>query len=342
MQSQIKKVFIAVWILIIIFMMGTLGYYYIENYTWTNALYMTFITLSTVGFQEVSPLSGAGKIFTCALILAGISVVIYALGHLTTFFIEGEMKNYLKGVKMKKKIEAMKNHHIIVGCGRTGKKIVEEFINNKMEFVIIEKSFEELERFIEKYGDRFHYVIGDATDDETLKMAGIEKAKVILSILATDADNLFITLSARELNRNIKIVTRVIEITNSEKLKRAGADIVISTLEIEASRLFATATQSDILSFLDIMSSNSSLKTLKFASVEIKNKSDIEGKDLRGAMIPQRTNLIVIGIEKDGTTEFNPMSHTQINSGDKLLVLGSLEQINSLKEIANGTSKKMV
>ena len=340
MQNQIKKVLIAVWILIVIFMMGTLGYYYIEDYSLINSLYMTFITLSTVGFQEVAPLSIHGKIFTCTLILAGVSVVIYALGHLTTFFIEGEMKNYLKGVKMKKKIKSMNGHHIIVGCGRTGKKIIEEFINNKLEFVVVDKSYEELERYVEKFGDLFHYVIGDATDDETLKMAGIDRAKVILSVLSTDAENLFITLSSRELNKDIKIVTRVIEVSNSKKLKMAGADIVISPLEIEASRLFATATQSDILSFLDIMSNNSSLQTLKFASVEIKTLSDIEGKYLKEAMIPQRTNLIVIGIEKGGKTEFNPMSHTKINAGDKLLVLGSLAQINSLNEIANGSNEK--
>ncbi|WP_320046475.1 potassium channel protein [uncultured Ilyobacter sp.] len=336
MQSQIKKVIIAMWILVIIFMLGILGYYYIEEYSFINSLYMTFITLSTVGFGEVEPLTNQGKIFTCLLILAGISVVIYALGHLTTFFIEGQMKNYLKGVKMRKKIDTMKDHHIIVGCGRTGKKIIEEFINNELDFVVIEKSYEELEHYVEKFGDCFHYIIGDATDDETLKMAGIGRAKVILSVLATDAENLFITLSSRELSKNIKIVTRVIEVGNTKKLKTAGADIVISPLEIEASRLFATATQSNILSFLDIMSNNSSLQTLKFASVEIKTNSDIEGKNLKEAMIPQRTNLIVIGIEKKEKTEFNPMSHTRINAGDKLLVLGSLDQIKSLNAIANG------
>ncbi|ADO82707.1 potassium channel family protein [Ilyobacter polytropus] len=340
MQTQIKKVVISMLLLVVIFMFGILGYYYIEEYSFINSLYMTFITLSTVGFREVIPLTDQGKIFTCLLIFAGVSGVIYSLGHLTTFFIEGEMKNYLKGVKMKKKINAMKDHYIIVGCGRTGKKIIEEFISNELEFVIIEKSYEEIERYIEKFGDRFHYIIGDATDDENLKMAGIEKAKVILSVLATDAENLFITLSSRELNKNIKIVTRVIEVGNSKKLKMAGADIVISPLEIESSRLFATATQSNILSFLDIMSNNSSLQTLKFASVEIKTTSDLEGKNLKEAMIPQRTNLIVIGIEKKSRTEFNPMSHTKINAGDKLLVLGSLDQINSLNSIADGSNKK--
>ncbi len=334
MDKELKKVWLAVGVLLGIGIIGTLGYIYIEGYTLTDALYMTAITLSTVGFGEVSPLSPAGRLFTSGLIFSGISVVIYAATSLTTFFVEGEMRSYLRSVKMNKKIEKLRGHYIIAGNGRTGRKLIEEFTKKGYSFVVIEKSPESVEGMVSRYGDNLLYVMGDATDDEVLKKSGIEEAGVLLTVLSTDADNLFVTLSAKDLNKDIRVITRAVEASSEGKLRRAGADKIISPLEIAANRMFATATQSEIVSFLDVMSKNHSLEGLNFASVPLNKGSELVGSNLREAKIPQRTNLIVIGIEKEGEVELNPRSHTILNMGDKLLVLGNSEQIAALKTIS--------
>jgi len=334
MDKGLRKVWLALGVLLGIGIIGTLGYIYIENYSLTDALYMTAITLSTVGFGEVSPLSPAGRLFTSGLIFSGISVVIYAATSLTTFFVEGEMRTYLRSMKMNKKIGKLRDHYIIAGNGRTGKKLIEEFVKKGYSFVVIEKSTKNIEGMVARYGDKILYVLGDATDDETLKKSGIERAGVLLSVLSTDADNLFVTLSAKDLNNNIRVITRAIETSSEGKLRRAGADKIISPLEIAANRMFATATQSEIVSFLDVVSQNHSLEGLNFAAVSLKRGSEIVGINLMEAQIPQRTNLIVIGIEKKGELELNPRSHTTLNMGDKLLVLGNSEQIAALKKIS--------
>lgn len=333
MDKGLKKVWGAVAVLVGIGLTGTAGYIYLEGYNIVDALYMTAITISTVGFGEIEPLSPEGKIFTSILIFSGISVFIYAVTGLTTFLIEGEMKSYLRSVKMNKKIDKLKGHYIIAGNGRTGKKLIEEFVKREYSFVVIEKSQESIEDMLTRYNEKILYVLGDATDDEVLRKAGVERAGVLLSVLSTDADNLFVTLSAKDMNRSIRIVTRAIETSSEDKLRRAGADKIISPLEIAANRMFATATQSEIVSFLDVMSQNHGLEGLNFAAVELRETSELIGNNLREAQIPQRTNLIVIGIEKDGKMELNPRSHTILNRGDKLLVLGDQDQIQSLKEI---------
>jgi len=334
MDKRLKKVWMAAGVLLGIGVFGTIGYIYLEGYSFIDALYMTAITISTVGFGEISPLSTEGKLFTGILIFSGMSVVIYAATSLTTFFVEGEMKSYLRSVKMDKRIEKLRGHYIIAGNGRTGRKLIEGFMKKGHPFVVIEKSPESVENMVGKYGDKLLYILGDATDDEVLKKSGVEVAGVLLSVLSTDADNLFVTLSAKDLNPRIRVVTRAVETSSGAKLRRAGADKIISPLEIAANRMFATATQSEIVSFLDVMSQHHSLEGLNFAAVELKRGSELIGSNLREAKIPQRTNLIVIGIEKDGEMELNPRSHTMLNEGDKLMVLGNGDQIDSLKRIS--------
>ncbi len=336
MDKRVKMVYIALFVLFGIFGIGTYGYMELEGYSLIDAMYMTSITISTVGFGEVKPLSNAGKLFTNFLIFSGISIVIYAISNLTTFFVEGEMRTYLRGVRMNKMIEKLSNHYIVVGYGRTGKKVVEDLFNGGYRFVVIEKSEDAIKFLTNKYGDKVFYVEGDATDDETLLKAGIKRAAVVLNVLTSDADNLFVTLSAKGINKDLKVITRAIGGPgNIEKLKRAGADKIISPLEIAANRMFTTATQSEFVSFLDTMSEHQALENLQFALVELREESELVGSNLREAKIPQRTNLIVIGIEKGDDMELNPMSHTILNKGDKLLVLGNNDQINSLKKLSS-------
>lgn len=336
MSNTISKVWWALFVLTTIVLTGILGFMYIEGYTYIDSLYMTVMTISTVGFGEIAPLSDYGKIFTSFLILSGISVVIYAISNLTSFFVEGEMKSYLRSKKMNNQVSKLSDHYILAGYGRTGQRLVEEFYKKGASFVVIEKHEENLSALEEKYQNKVLFIIGDATDDDILLKAGIKRACCIISSLSTDADNLFVTISAKYLNKNIKVITRALESSSADKLIKAGADKIISPLEIAANRMFATATQSEIVSFLDIVGNTNTLEDLNFASVEILANSSIANSNLREARLPERANLVVIGIEKSGELQLNPRSHTILHPGDKLLVLGSSEQLENLKVIVQG------
>ena len=334
MNKQIKKLMIALKVLSAKFLIGVFGYMYFEGYTLLDSFYMTSITLSTVGFGVIRELSDSGKLFTILLIFSGMTIVVYSFGVLASFLIEGEFKKYLKGVKMKKEISKLNEHFIICGCGKTGAKIMEKFMDRKLEFVVIERELEVINELKERYGDTLLVVHGDSTKDEVLAQAGIEKAKTLISVLATDADNLFVTLSAKDLNGALKIITKATESNNSYKLRRAGADFTISTLDIAAERIFSTATEPNLVSFVDIVSKKSQLDGLRLEFIMIGDRSELHNTTLREAKIPQKTNLVVIGVEKDGDFKLNPMSGTLLTSGSKLLVMGEEGQIEKLKKLA--------
>jgi len=335
MHENIRKILWPLKILCIIFFIGILGYIFIEGYSLIDAFYMTTISLSTVGYGEVAELSDKGKLFTSVLILSGITVLVYALGNLTKFFIEGEMTNFIKGVKMKKEISSLKDHYILCGAGRTGMKIYNEFRDRNIPCVIIEKDENLIEHLKKIYGETIYYVNGDAALDETLILAGVKNAKVIMSVVSTDAENLFITLTAKDLNSKIKVVTRSIETSSNPKLKRAGADFIISPFNIAADRIVATATQNNLVSFVDIVSKKNKIEDLKFELVEIVKNSSLENHTLKTAKIPQKTNLIVIGHEVNGELHINPMSSETLLAGDKILVLGTEEQLLKIQDLAS-------
>lgn len=335
MKSEIKKILIPGIILFLIFFIGVFGYIYIENYNLIDALYMTSITLSTVGFGEVQALSPNGKIFTSILIFSGITVVVYTLGNITKFFIEGELRSYLRWRKMDKKIAKLNDHYIVCGAGRTGTKIISDFLKKGLNFVVVENDEKTIEKLKEIYREKILYVIGDATKDETLLQANVKSAKVLISVLSTDADNLFLTLTTKDLNEKIQVITRAVDASSEKKLKRGGADFIISPFEIAADRIIATATQTNLISFVDVFSKKSKIEGLTFELVEIKKGSQLENTTLMKAKIPAKTNLIVIGHEVDGIMKINPMSHELLRKNEKLLVLGTKDQIKKLIEIAS-------
>ena len=243
MDKRLRKMWFALAVLLCIITIGTIGYIVLEGYSFADALYMTIITISTVGFGEIVPLSTKGRLFTGFLVFSGMSVVIYAVTSLTTFFIEGEMIGYLKSVKMNQRINKIKEHYVVVGNGSTGKRLIEEFIKDGIPFVLIERCYENVEEAVRIYGDSLPYILGDATHDSTLRKAGIERATVLFSVLPSDADNLFVVLSSHALNANLKIVTRALEVSSIAKLERAGADKIISPIEIIANQMVEFAAQ---------------------------------------------------------------------------------------------------
>lgn len=338
MEDRIKKIKLFIGLFILIYFIGIIGYHLIEKYNFIDSFYMTAITISTVGFSEVAVLSPLGKVFTVILIFFGITVALYGLSSITAFLVEGELQNYLKGVKMTKDIEKLKNHYIICGAGKTGIKIIQEFLKLKEKFVIIENNEENIEGFKLITNEKLLVIKGDSTKEEVLEKAGIKTAKGLIGTLPSDAENVFLTLTARDLNKNIKIVTRAIETHSEKKMKKSGADYIISPLDIAAQRIVSTAVNAGLVDFLDVIT-NTGSDGLRLELVEILEKSDFNNIMLKDARIPQKTNLIVIGIKSGGNTMINPMSVTILQAGDQLLVLGTEIQIEKIKDLASGKEK---
>jgi len=310
-------------------LVGILGFEIIEGWSFLDSLYMTVITLGTVGFSEIKTLSSAGRIFTIFLISFGITVVGYTIGSITRYIVEGEIKNIFIRKKMMKNVKNMEKHFIICGYGRTGKQVADELLKAKKDFVVIDNKEDDLKEI-----GKFPYLIGDATDDEILIEAGIKKAKGLVASLKDDSDNLFVTLSARGLNKDIFIATRCLEENSEKKLYRAGANKVIMPLIQLGKRFAKLLINPDITSFLDIVSGESEVD-LTMDELEIEEGSELEGKNLRNSSIRERTNGMVIAIRKEKYRLIvNPSVNEVINKGDVLIVICELDQLENLKRMA--------
>ena len=314
---------------------GTAGYQIIEGWTFIEALYMTVITISTVGFKEVGQLSGTGRIFTIFLILGGIVVITSGISLIFSSIIEGTFGEIIRRQRMEKKLARIKSHFIICGFGAVGEDVVNEFIRENKPFVLIEKDKVILDKLLKEFPDTI-FVIGDATDDEILKNAQIEKAKGILAVLGKTADNLYICLSARSLNPKLRIIARVIESESIDKLKKAGADYVFSPEKIGGIRLAAAALKPAVTSFLDAIIRGEYLD-LVLNEVEVQEHSSIVRKTLKESEISKNIGVIISAIKSANTDKlnFNPSSKTIINPSDILIVFGSSNQIKQLKKICS-------
>lgn len=333
MITQLKKFIYSLSGFFLVFIIGIIGYIGIEGYSLLNAFYMTSITLGTVGFSEVVPLSDSGKIFTAILIFAGLTVYIYSISTLTSLIIEGELKNYFKDVKMNNKINKLNGHFIVVGYGRTGERVVENFKNSNLDFLVIEKSSEAIEKMKKKYPNPPLYILGDATEDSVLRSAGIEKAGTLIPVLSDDTGNLFITMSGRLLNPKIKIITRINDFSNYEKLKKVGATKILSSFDVTGDRIYSMAIESNLLSFQDMVDTYRNAKDLNLARILITEKSKFIEISLSEAGLPKKLGIIVIGIERNSELLINPKASTVLNLKDRLLVMGTMEQIKNLEEL---------
>ena len=331
-----KQLFIPLLVLGSILMIGFVGYIYLEGYSPIDAIYMLLITFTTIGYGEIQPLSSTGSVFNIFLIISGFTAGFYSLGRLSAFFLDGELNKLLKRNAMNKTLESLSNHYIVCGYGKTGKKIIDDLLAKKFKVVLIENDTERVERLKEVFDSNLIHVFGDATHDETLLNSGINKAKILISVLTSDAENLFVTLSAKDLNRNIKVITRVDDIASTPKFKKAGADFIISPIDIATDRIISIATTStDFFSFVEFAGGKEELKDYKFELVEIHEGSDLVGKSFKEANLPQRTNLVVIGYySMNNDLIINPKADHLIHLGDRLLVFGMEEQVKLLRAIA--------
>lgn len=303
----------------------------IEDMRFLDALYMTVITLATVGFKEVKDLDEKGKIFTIILILTGFGVFTYTLTVGAKILIEGEIKEVFKKRKMRKKIDSISEHYVICGYGRMGSIIVRELQANSIPIVIIEKNKANLPE-----NEEIIYIEGDATHDEVLKAAGIEKAKGLITVLPSDAENLYVVLSARELNKNLFIVARAVDREAEHKLKRAGADRVVSPYFIGGLKIAHTVLRPTVVDFLEFATRAEHVE-IQIEEIEISGKSPLVDKTIAQSGLGKDLGIIVIGIKRnDGRIKFNPTSQTIIKEGDILIVLGQVDNLNKLEKLAKG------
>jgi len=329
-QVSKKLLFISI-LFISIVLFGTSGYMFIENIRFIDALYMTVITLATVGFKEVKELDEIGKIFTIFLILSGFGVFTYTLTVGAKIIIEGEIKEVFKKRKMRKKIESLSGHYIICGYGRMGGIITKELKVNSIPVVIIEKNEGNISE-----DEELLYIIGDATHDHILKSAGIEKAKGLITVLPTDAENLYVVLSARELNQNLFIVARAVEKEAEAKLKRAGANRVVSPYFIGGLRIAHTVLRPTVVDFLEF-ATRSEYAEIQIEEIEVVPQSKLVGKTIAQSGIGRDIGVIIIGIKRaDGRMKFNPTSQTLIKEGDTLIVVGQTDKLSHLEGLATG------
>lgn len=314
-----------------IIIVGILGYIVIEGYSFVEALYMTTIAITTVGFGEVRPLTNVGRLFTVFLLITSWVTFAWAIARITQFVVTGEINKYFKTRKNMKTIAQLNRHVILCGFGRNGQQAARTLKNHNMPFVVIEKEEHSLEKSLPDFPELV-YLIGDGTDDDLLKEAGIEKALALITALPVDADNVFIVLSARALNHKLQIISRASDETSIPKLRKAGADNVIMPDKIGGSHMATLVSKPDVIEFMDFLSSEDG-ESVNMESVPFEQlPSPIRNKPLKVVMEWNKTGVNCLGIKnKEGKFIINPPDDTLVTEGCKVIVFGTRSQIAEMK-----------
>ncbi len=327
MEKLRKRLILALVLIGCIVSFGTTGYMVIEGWNFLDSLYMTVTTLTTVGYREIKELSSGGRWFTIILIIGGVGTMLYALSTGAKFIIEGEIQELFGRRRLEKKIKELKDHYIICGYGRMGRIIARELKSEKVQFVVIEKNpgvHEKEEAFV---------IIGDATQDDLLKELGIERAKGLISVLPTDAENLYVVLSAKGLNPDLFIVARAGEEGSEQKLLRAGADRVISPYYIGGLRIAHTVLKPAVVDFIELATKSGNID-LQMEEIPIPEGSGLTGQSLDQCGIGRDLGVIIVAIKKpSGDMQFNPTFRTLIEPGDTLIALGEVSKLKALEEM---------
>ncbi|MBW1690688.1 MAG: potassium channel protein [Deltaproteobacteria bacterium] len=323
-----KRLLVPAIVILIAFFTGITGYMLIEGWNFLDSIYMTIITLSTVGYGEVHEVGPGGRIFTVFLILFGIMLITYTAGWVTKNFIEGELREILGRRKLGKQIKSLRDHYIICGYGRIGKIICQELSMRLIPLVIIEKD-ERVRNELEH--DNILYLDLDATQEETLTKAGVEKAKGLISVVGSDPENVYICLTARGLNPGLFILSRAEDEGSETKLHQAGANKVILPYRIGGRRMAQAIIRPTVSDFLESAIHDQSYE-LNIEEIAIGEDSQLNNLTLGESGIRQEMDIIIIGIEqKDGTMVFNPSSQTKIVAGDILIAMGRNRDLERLR-----------
>ena len=327
-----RHLIISLTISILILAIGTIGYMTIEGWPFIDALYMTVITVSTVGFKEVNQVDTVGRIFTIFLVICGIGFTLYVAAAIVQFMVEGRIRIILGRRRLDKKIDRLKNHYIVCGYGRIGRVLCRHLRRADIDIAVIEKD-QELIPVMD--ADGVLYLCGDAADEDNLVKAGIERAKAVVAALATDTDNVFLVLTARQLAPEILIMARSSQDTAKIKLRAAGADFVESPYAMGAVSMAHRIIRPTVTSFLDLAFAHKR-RDIQMEEIPVSPTSEMANVQLKDSGIRQKYNLIIIAIMKpDGNMLFNPSFETVITPNDTVIAVGEADNLKQLEWVLN-------
>ena len=317
----------GIYALVATILMGTLGYMFIEGMLFFDAFYMTMITISTTGFKEVKELSEPGRLLTIFLIVTGFGAIAYTGGRGVQFLIETQV---FRRRRMSKKLEQSDGHYIVCGYGRMGIQICDSLSSAKIPFVIVENDSLKVEKILEK---GYLFVYGDASNDETLLEAGIRKAKGLVSVIGTDAENVFTCLSARELNKDLFIVARAIDDNTEIKLKKAGANRVVKPYDLSGTRMVQLLLRPGVMDFIDGIARRPDIN-ISLEEVKISQHSSLVGKSLMESPIRKELDILVVAIiDTNDEFHYNPKPSYVFQAGEKLIAIGEADKLPLLNEL---------
>ena len=327
MTDLYRRVLLGLLILLVVMTIGTVGYV-VLGFSLLDAVYQTVTTISTVGFREVEPLSTTGKVFTIGLILSGVGTALYTFTVALETLIDGHLRDLFGRRRMHRQIANMTDHVIVCGWGRVGQSIARYLANASQPLVVIDRDPERIPEI------PYPYVQGDVTEDDTMRAAGIERARTLVAALDTDAANLYATLSGRTLRPDLFIIARAHTDSSEPKLERAGANRVVNPQRIGGARMAALALQPHVAEFLDVVMHDGDLE-FRLEEIELPEESPLVGRSLREAHIRDRTGALVLALRgDDGTFTTNPSPETEMAPGQILIAIGTAEQLCSLEEVA--------
>ncbi|HJT88908.1 MAG TPA: potassium channel protein [Bryobacteraceae bacterium] len=330
MSRLARRFLFLVFAILVTLAAGTLGFTFIAGYPPFDAFYMTLTTMTTVGYGEIHPLSRAGRIFNSVLIVFGVTTIFIAIGAMTQTIIEQEFGVAIGKRRLKRMIDKLKDHYIVCGFGRVGRGAAAELQHAGVPFVVVDVNPERAERAI---AAGMLAVAADSTRDETLRQLGIGRARGLVAALATDADNLFVLLSAKALNPRIYVAARAAEESAEAKMRRAGADAVFAPYSITGHRLAQSLLRPHVLQFLDFTTKDIGTD-ISLEQVKVSPSSEAASKSIRELQLRRALGVIVMAIRKsDGQMVFNPPADTPVQGGDYLIVMGRQEDLRALENL---------
>ncbi|MDX2413548.1 MAG: potassium channel protein [Bacteroidales bacterium] len=333
---MIRSAITGVILLLGVLLSGTIGYMIIEDYALIDALYMTVITIATVGFREVATLSDTGKLFTIFLILGSFGILGYVVTMVTRFVVDGVFTHFYKDNKVKKKISKLTNHVVICGFGRNGKQAAINLKDHGQEFMIIEKD-PEVVSYLREHTD-FLYIEGDSTQEDILELANIGSARSLIAALPVDADNLFVVLTAKQMSPELVIISRASDDNSDSKLKRAGANNVIMPDKIGGARMARLVVDPDVVEFIEYLVTDPGHSGVKVEEISCKNLAQrFANRSIRELDVANATGANIIGL-KNSKNDYlvNPPADTMLSSDDQIFVLGTITEISALKKLISG------
>src|SRR5262245_1721580 len=310
---------------------GTVGFRFIEHWSWFDSFYMVVIKLSTIGYQEVHPLSHPGRVFNSVLIIAGVAMVFLMVGALTQALLEFELIKVFGKRRMEREVANLKNHYIICGAGRVGHSVARELARKPCPFVVVESD----EKSAAELDPKWLVMAGDAASEKTLREAGIERAIGLVAATTTDATNIYIVLTARSLNPRLKIIARASEEPAEKHLKTAGADVVISPYAAAGHRIAQSFLRPNVLDFLDIATARSGTLEMVIEEIRVAAQSSLAQSTVGSSRIHHEFGIMILAIRRsNGEIRFNPHADEPIRSGDYLIVMGEPSQMGKLEDLA--------